>query len=143
LPAISKILERLMYNYLSNYNEHNHMLTDKQFGFKANHSTSMAILRLVDQISNEIVKGNITVGVFIDLSKAFDTIDHTILIDKLECNGVRRLALKWMRSYLANRKQYVFQGSPQSNVAAIKCGVPQGSILGPLLFNIYIKDVVN
>jgi len=103
----------------------------------------MAVLRLVDQISSELDKGNITVGVFIDLSKVFDTIDHSILRDKLQMYGIWGKVIDWLRSYLTDRSQYVGIGKNQSNKKRIKCSVPQGSILGPLLFIIYINDILN
>ena len=103
----------------------------------------MAILRLVDQIATEIDKGNVTLGVFTDLSKVSDTIDHfDILLDKLFMYGLRGKCLDFICKYLTHRKQYVRINSNESDMLCINCGVPQGSILGPLLFTIYIIDIV-
>ena len=103
----------------------------------------MAIIQLVDKIYNAVEKNETTIGIFLDLSKAFDTIDHKILIHKLELYGFRGIVLDWFKDYLYNRKQYVYYNSCDSELKDIICGVPQGSILGPLLFILYVNDIIN
>ena len=118
-------------------------MNDKQFGFRSQHSTYMAILEFIDKISNAVENNETTIGIFLDLSKAFDTIDHNILVHKLENYGFRGNVLEWFKDYLMNRKQYVYYNSCKSNYESITCGVPQGSILGPLLFILYVNDILN
>ena len=105
------------------------------------HSTTLALIEIVDQIRNAIENKKVVCGIFSDLSKAFDTVDHTILLKKLNHYGIRGVANKLIKSYLSNRKQYVQIGNTKSNLLNINCGVPQGSVLGPLLFLIYVNDI--
>ena len=109
-----------------------------QFGFRECHLTSHAII--IDKITNNLDASCTTVGLFLDLSKVFDTVNHNILLSKLDYYGIRGTALEWFRSYLSNRQQFVSVSGIQSQSSTISCGVPQGSILGPLLFSIYIND---
>ena len=141
LPCFSKILEKLMYNRLYKYLTENNILYKKQFGFQKSHSTNHAIIELINNITNAFEKNLFTLGVFIDLSKAFDTVDHGILLHKLKHYGVTDTNLKWFKSYLTNRQQAVVYEDIKTNLLEIPCGVPQGSILGSLLFLIYINDI--
>ena len=140
LACFSKILERIMYNRLYSFIVENNILYNKQFGFRKEHSTEHAILQLTTQILQSFDEDQFTIGIFIDLSKAFDTVDHSILLKKLSYYGVRNNNLKWFKSYLSNRKQYISTDKCNTEMETIFCGVPQGSILGSLLFLIFVND---
>ena len=141
LPVLSKVLERIVYNRLFHYLMKHKIFSASQYGFQPNRSTEHAILELQDRIMKIMNKKECCVGVFMDLSKAFDTLDHKILLDKLYHYGIRGVAHDWFRNYLSNRKQYVHINGTSSGQLPISCGVPQGSILGPLLFLVYVNDL--
>ena len=141
LTQFSKILEKLFEKRLRNFIDKNNLLFDGQYGFRVNRSTGLALTELVDTILNALDNNKYCIGVFIDLKKAFDTVDHTLLVKKFKYYGVRGITSKFLESYLCNRKQYVNYGDYNSAEQTIKCGVPQGSILGPLLFILYINDM--
>lgn len=119
---------------MTDYINQNNILFNNQYCFRKNHSTALALLHLVDNLISSINQKKYTVGIFVDFSKAFDTVNHAILFDKLEQNGIRGMALDWIKNYFVNRYQYVEYNGTQSSFNDIKCGVPQGSIVG-LLFS--------
>ena len=130
-----------MYKRIYSFLEKHKVLYKLQFGFRSGHSTSHALISLTELIKKSLDKGEYSCGVFIDLQKAFDTVDHEILLSKLSLIGIRGIANKWVESFLTNRKQFVHFSGISSPNNVIKCGVPQGSTLGPLLFLIYINDL--
>lgn len=143
LPSISKIFEKVMYSKLMSFFNHTNALYKHQYGFRSGHSTIHPVIHLLNacaQAHNERLPEH-TLSIFCDLSKAFDIIDHKILLHKLHNMGVRGVALSWFESYLSNRKQYIEIENTKSDVKILKHGVPQGSVLGPLLFLVYVNDI--
>lgn len=143
LPIVSKVFEKIIHDQFYNYLNENKLLTNCQSGFRSLHSTLTALLEATNNWSVNIDKGLLNGVIFIDLRKAFDTIDHEILIRKLRSYGVDGDALRWFNSYLSNRSQKCSVNGRLSNASKISCGVPQGSIIGPLLFLVYINDLPN
>ena len=140
LSIYSKIFEKLIYSRVYAYLVKYDLISSKQFGFRSNHSCNHAIISLTEHVKKLLDEGHIVCGVFVDLEKAFDTVHHDILCDKLNAYGLRGKVNDLFKSYLSNRKQYVSLNGFDSSMEDIKCGVPQGSTLGPLLFLLYIND---
>ena len=138
LPSISKILEKFIFLQLTKY-----LICAKQYGFRKNHSTEYAALHIVDFLNYQLDANKIPVSVYLDLSTAFDSLSHKTLLDKIKYLGITGLAYKLLQSYLLNRQQYVAFKNCRSDLKYINNGVPQGSVLGPILFMIYINDFPN
>lgn len=137
----AKVLEKIMLRRLNKFFEDNNIITETQFGFRKNHSCEHVLLKLLFDLQSNLNKKNLICCIFLDLKKAFDTLDHNILLNKLKVAGVRDITLDWFKSYLFNRKNITYVNHILSDSKLVKTGVPQGSILGPLLFLLYINDI--
>ena len=141
LSNISKVLEKVVHKRLYSFLARCDILCDKQYGFRPNWSTIDAVTDLTSDVLSSLDRNDMCLSVYLDLAKAFDTINHKILLNKLEYYGIRGRTLEWLRSYLDRRMQYVCYNGLKSETKPVEYGVPQGSVLGPLLFILYANDI--